>query len=146
MIKTRDLPYCPSCGRLSVMTETQWGARHDCYDCKLHSWNGQPLVDQETHDARQDAHNAFDPLWHFGRMTRGEAYRLLAVEMEMKPRDCHISRMSKAQALAVRGHVTNIFSKLKGEANAQERRNYDPGPAVGNLYLSQFGGRRGGGF
>lgn len=88
-----------------------WGVRFECKGCGLHGYNGRPLVDQATHDARQDAHNYFDRLWHFGRMTRPEAYKALAEQMQMKPSDCHISRMDKETALAVRGHVDKIFKK-----------------------------------
>lgn len=102
---------CPSCHGAALPTMTSWGMRHDC--CGLHSWHGTPLVSQATHDARQEAHNYFDPLWHHGRMTRSDAYKVLAGEMRIPARDCHISRMTEEQARSVKDHVARIWKQEK---------------------------------
>lgn len=51
-----------------------------------------------TKRARMDAHAAFDPIWKGGRMGRSEAYRWLAAQLGIEPRDCHISHMNAALA------------------------------------------------
>jgi hypothetical protein len=111
---------CPSCGQPAAETNTSIGVRHDC--CGLHSWGGKPLVNQATHYARQEAHRYFDKLWHYGSMSRSEAYRKLAAAMGMRPRDCHISRMDEAQALSVKDFVKII----SGTNNSQsEGKSHD---------------------
>lgn len=46
---------------------------------------GSPLA-----KARTRAHQAFDPLWQSGRMTRKKAYKWLARQLGMAPSDCHM--------------------------------------------------------
>lgn len=103
---TASAPICPACNRPATETKTGHGIRHDC--CGLHSWHGKPLVDQATHNARQEAHRYFDALWHFRLMSRSEAYKKLAKAMGLHPRDCHISRMTKEQALSVKNFAKQI--------------------------------------
>lgn len=62
--------------------------------------------------ARIDAHRYFDPLWHFGLLSRKEAYRMLAEEMGLTPEQCHIALMTEEQALSVRGHAAAIRKKV----------------------------------
>jgi hypothetical protein len=100
---------CPSCGSIASMSLTSWGVRHEC--CGLYSWGGKPLVCKDTHRARQEAHRYFDPLWRNGSLSRSEAYKKLAAEMGLSPRDCHISRMDKEQALGVKHAVGRIREK-----------------------------------
>jgi hypothetical protein len=38
-----------------------------------------------------DAHDAFDPLWRSGRMSRTDAYRWLAGELGLDPEACHVA-------------------------------------------------------
>lgn len=49
----------------------------------------------ETRLARMRAHNAFDPLWQSGEMTRTEAYAWLAKQLGYHPDDCHMARMDE---------------------------------------------------
>lgn len=93
------IPICPTCNQPARQSETKYGIRHDC--CGLWSWEGKPLVDRETHEARKSAHASFDELWQGGLFKRGVAYRLLAVAMNMSSKDCHISMMSKEDARRV---------------------------------------------
>lgn len=85
------IPVCPKCGRTAKTVETRFGMRHKC--CGMHSWRGKPLVDQETHDLRQQAHAAIDPLWQKGIMRRSFVYQKLAELMRIAPDQCHVSMM-----------------------------------------------------
>jgi hypothetical protein len=92
-------PVCPKCGRRAAVTKTRYGLRAEC--CGLHSWNLKPLVDEETHRARRDAHSAFDPFWERGRHPRSAAYRALQHVMGMTSAECHISARNAEQASRV---------------------------------------------
>lgn len=92
-------PLCPRCGHVAKVTATQYGPRAEC--CGLHSWALKPLVDKETHAARNAAHAAFDPLWQKRGLGRGEAYRRLQLAMNLSSEDCHIAVMTAAQAMRV---------------------------------------------
>lgn len=52
---------------------------------KLKAEPGSPLA-----RARMDAHGSFDMLWKGGSMSRSEAYRWLADQLDLAPEDCHI--------------------------------------------------------
>lgn len=97
--KTRTAPVCPTCGNLALITATRFGARADC--CGLRSWALKPLVTPETMQARSLAHATFDPIWKSGKLSRGEAYRRLALAMGMTSTECHISVMSEDQTTRV---------------------------------------------
>jgi zinc-finger-containing domain len=99
--KAKPVPMCPSCGKTARVAETRYGARCACDACGLWSWGLKPLVDAATHQARNAAHAALDPLWKGGTLTRGECYRRLQVAMGMTALECHISVMDAAQALRV---------------------------------------------
>lgn len=108
------VPICPTCDNPARTTSTQYGARHEC--CGLHSWDGKPLVDQATHDARQAAHDAFDTLWKKPTklMSRGEAYAELRIELGIRARDCHMSLMSAETAALVPAAVERIRARITG--------------------------------
>ena len=93
------LSECPVCGGEPTLSRGRFGIRAE--HCGLWSWNGKPLVGKETHIARINAHSAFDPIWKSGRLSRGECYRRLQVEMGMSEEDCHISVMDERQATRV---------------------------------------------
>jgi len=113
---------CPRCGQRAVRTYSMGKVRDDCKDCQLHSYYGMPLVDQATHDARIEAHQAFDPLWQFHGLARNEAYKALSVEIGLPLCDCHIGYMTKEEALSVRGHVANILHDLNRKKKQERRR------------------------
>lgn len=46
-------------------------------------------------DFRSRAHDAFDPLWQSGEMSRNAAYRWLAQELGIERDDCHMSLFNK---------------------------------------------------
>lgn len=85
--------YCPKCFKVATERKTQYGTRHSC--CDLWSWDGARLVDAETHELRQKAHELFDPLWKSGKMTRKAAYRMLARRIYIPQKECHIKLMDK---------------------------------------------------
>lgn len=57
---------------------------------------GSPLA-----RARMMAHKAFDLKWESGGMTRNQAYRWLAAQMEMRKEEYHMLLMTEAQCLEV---------------------------------------------
>jgi hypothetical protein len=84
---------CPLCGQEAKQTQTRFGIRNDC--CDLHSWGDAPLVDPETHALRISAHDAFDPLWRSDKLSRTAAYKLLAQELGIGHRKCHMKTLDK---------------------------------------------------
>lgn len=107
---------CPSCGGFAVPSNTQWGVRHDC--CGLHSWGGAPLKSAGYYKAKCDAHEAFDPLWKNGLMTRSAAYKLLADKLGLHVSKCHMKIMNLETALKVPAavlEIQNSIKKSKGE-------------------------------
>jgi ribosomal protein L37E len=92
-------PICPECGKQSYETQTRYGLRSSC--CGLWSWDRFPLVDAETHRARNAAHKALDAMWRKGPsriMDRNQAYQRLAKEMNIDPTQCHIKLMDADEA------------------------------------------------
>ncbi len=92
---------------MAKRSQTRFGVRDDC--CGLWSWGGKPLTDGDTHTARREAHDAFDNLWRDGRMSRGEAYRLLQGALGLTAEDCHMARMPLEQARRVPQAVQQIM-------------------------------------
>lgn len=105
------VPICPKCGKAAEAQQTRYGVRYAC--CDLHSWDGKPLVDQATHDARKAAHAAFDRLWKGPGevMDRGAAYAELQVELGLSADDCHMSLMPAETALLVPPAVARIRAR-----------------------------------
>lgn len=54
------------------------------------------LADESLRKARMRAHEAFDPLWRHGTMSRTEAYQWLAGEVGIPVLDCHIGEFDEA--------------------------------------------------
>lgn len=107
MVTTTEAPLaCPKCGGKPAQHATKYGVRSNC--CGLWSWNGAPLVDAATHEARRVAHAAFDQLWKTGFMQRGMAYAMLAHRMGVTKEDCHMKLMNEATALRVPVIVARI--------------------------------------
>ena len=99
-----------------MRTETRYGPRNDC--CGLWSWGDKKLVDADTHAARKRAHEAFDPLWKDGTLTRSEAYRELRRVMRISEKSCHMSHMSAEMAGLVPAAVIKIRARLAANDNA----------------------------
>lgn len=67
--------------------------------CHKHS-NAKPLgrlANAELRAAKSRAHAAFDPLWQWGNMSRGAAYKWLASQMGIEQQDCHIGMFNVEQ-------------------------------------------------
>lgn len=104
---------CPKCGHKPKATHTQYGWRRDC--CGLWGWGkNAPIVDRETHAARQYAHKVFDSLWESGLAGRSRAYALLAEKLDLDPADCHMKLMDRETAERVPGAVHDISKRLRG--------------------------------
>ena len=102
-------PICPTCGNVARETQTKYGLRSMC--CGLWSWDRHPLVDGDTHAARNVAHKTFDDLWRGGKMDRREAYRRLADQMNLTPDQCHMKLMDRETALMVPIAVAAIVAE-----------------------------------
>lgn len=51
--------------------------------------------------ARQRAHEAFDPMWQSGAMTRKQAYRWLASRLGLTEEECHIGQFDVVRCAQV---------------------------------------------
>lgn len=111
-------PVCPKCGRRAYTAKTSYGPRHAC--CGLWSWDGAPLVDAATHEARKAAHAAFDRLWKDGILSRSQAYRELAKALGLKPEDCHMKLMDAQTAGRVPGIAASLRTKFDDDAQVIE--------------------------
>ena len=100
---------CAKCGAKANIQHTQYGVRTS--HCDLWAWGDAPLVDRETHEARKAAHAAFDPLWKGGKMSRGEAYRLLREKLGLTAGECHMKVMDAATA----GRVPQAVREIQQE-------------------------------
>lgn len=60
------------------------------------------LADAELRKAKVAAHNAFDHLWKTGGMKRGDAYGLLARELGIPKKECHIGMFDVAMCNRVK--------------------------------------------
>lgn len=100
-----DLQLCPEHVKSLVATKTKYGTRNSCpvAGCTVACWDGSTSTpaDEETRQARMDAHNAFDRLWKSGAFSRKKAYRKLAEFMGLKAEKTHIGLFNKYQARAV---------------------------------------------
>lgn len=106
--RTKQLaPVCPYCGQPSRLTTGQeiYPKRRDlhaksfyiCAPCDAyvgcHPNTIHPLgrlADSELRAAKSAAHRAFDPKWQFGRMSRTQAYKWLAAQLNLTGAQCHI--------------------------------------------------------
>jgi hypothetical protein len=111
--RRRAPPNCPSCGKVPKRTQTKFGIKREC--CGLWGWGEHaPLVDAETHTARQYAHRVFDGLWQKEGVSRSKAYALLAEELGLTRDECHMKLMDKETAQRVPAATHAIWKRLKG--------------------------------
>jgi len=112
-----DLTLCIECGGKAKMVGGKriYPHRPDLYDKLLflcdcgayvgcHKGTTNPMgrpAGPETRKARMAAHEAFDPIWKSGRLTRSGAYQWLADRMGALPGQTHISWMTAAEAQRV---------------------------------------------
>jgi zinc-finger-containing domain len=72
------------------------------------------LADADLRAARAKAHEAFDPLWDGGLMTRTQAYIWLANRIGLRREDVHIGRFNAEQCQRVIDECSNFG---EGESN-----------------------------
>lgn len=69
------------------------------------------LANAELRRAKMQAHAVFDPLWRDGTMTRGKAYKALAIALNIPKGKCHIGMFDVEQCerviAAVNGGLGN---------------------------------------
>lgn len=109
-VKAKDV-ICPVCGNRAVTVLSTFGTKHFC--CGLESYNGKPLVSRNVLRLRVLAHDSFDPLWKGGSMTRSEAYKALAKELQIDRAKCHIGDMDDGLLRNVPFAVERIKFQLK---------------------------------
>jgi hypothetical protein len=79
-------------------------AGHDAAYVGVHPGTKQPLgtlADSVTRYWRSRAHAAFDPVWRTGKLTRSDAYAILASAMGISKSDCHIGHFGYSQCKQV---------------------------------------------
>lgn len=102
-----------------------------CRPCKAwvgcHPGTVKPLgrlANAELRKAKMAAHEAFDPLWRSGELSRSEAYAWLARTLGVSPANCHIGMFdvdgcdAVIAAVAERRYVANMeraYPHLSGE-------------------------------
>lgn len=88
------MKFCPAHIKALVKSETKYGPRYDCpvSGCTVMCWNGKTSLpaDQETRDARIEAHDSFDALWKGQKHKRGYYYGKLADYLGLSPQETHI--------------------------------------------------------
>ena len=92
---------CPKCFAVASQRVTAYGIRYA--HCGLWAWDRGPLVDAETHQLRQRAHELFDPTWKSGALTRKAAYSQLAQRLDIPLSKCHIKLFNKERLQQVIG-------------------------------------------
>lgn len=101
---------CPYCGKQAelVTGSAMYPHRPDlaskrfwrCSPCRAwvgcHPGTREPLgrlANSELRRAKQDAHEAFDPIWKEGPLSRSEAYEWLARKLGIPSAECHVGMM-----------------------------------------------------
>ena len=59
------------------------------------------LAGAKLRSLRMKAHKAFDWFWKFGKVTRSEAYSLLAEHLELSKYEAHIGMLDECQVQSV---------------------------------------------
>lgn len=92
---------CPKDNSLLLPTQTRFGKRWDCpvHGCTVMCWDGQTSTpaDQETRQARIEAHALFDAL----PMRKAQRYKWLQDQMQLEPKDAHIGMFTLEQCQAL---------------------------------------------
>ena len=105
---------CPHCHCPTILVDSKviykasYGPIYLCLLCGAyvgcHPGSVRPLgspADRATRVARRMAHEAFDPLWRRGSMTRSEAYAWLAKQMGLPTEQTHIGMFTAEQCCRV---------------------------------------------
>lgn len=111
-------------------------AKYVCYRCKAsvycHHGTHVPLgymATAHTRYLRAKAHEAFDPIWKQGLITRDQAYEWLARQLSVTTAYAHIGRLTDAQLERLSLKSERYYRKLvvrdrkrKALQNATDRR------------------------
>lgn len=116
--------------RVFGKTYGDWPHVYFCEDCGAsvgcHPNTYLPLgrmTDRYTRKLRARAHEAFDPLWRSGLMTRTAAYNWLAHELNIEPQDCHISWLTREQLKTVETRAIEYYKEREAVlARRKEKR------------------------
>jgi zinc-finger-containing domain len=126
-----DHPKCPYCGKAAkfVKGDKVYPHRPDlahkgfwcCEPCDArvgcHPSTNTPLGDLasgELRQARSRVHAAFDPLWRGGHdMRRSDAYRWLALEMDLKKDECHVGMFDLERCAAALEAIERINEHIE---------------------------------
>ena len=71
------------------------------------------LANAHLRKMKSAAHRSFDPLWKSGKISRSEAYKILANRLNVNDADCHIGMFSPFQCQ----QVIILSAQLKEEYN-----------------------------
>lgn len=82
-----------------VSKVTIYGVRYSCPvgGCTVVSWNGNSPADYSTRQARIQTHELFDQLWKSGMFKRKNAYKKLAISLEIPREKTHIANFDQEQ-------------------------------------------------
>lgn len=123
---------CPECGApMELVDARQFG--RPFYACQRYPKcsgshgahpDGEPLgipADQETKEARSDAHALFDQIWRTGIMGRGKAYRWMQKTLKLSKKDAHISRLNKTQCAVLQKKISEQWPHLHSSVALREQ-------------------------
>lgn len=119
------LKICPDHNVSLFRRQTRYGGRWMCPvdGCTVACWDGSTSTpaDQETRDARIEAHDAFDALWRDRHISRSEAYRRLAAFMNVGKHETHIGMFDKEQCEIVVEFSRSLLFELQEEGNGRDQ-------------------------
>ena len=117
---------CPYCGRNTVLVDSvevygrSYGMMYLCRPCRAYVGCHQGttralgrLANAELRAAKHQAHEVFDRLWKERVISRHEAYRLLAEELNINPDYAHIGMLDVEQCNDVIRIFTKVYQDLK---------------------------------
>lgn len=120
---------CPYCGHPTKLVDDSeiygrsFGTK--CYYCKpcqawvgCHKYSGKALGRLANRNLRQlkhQAHEAFDPIWKEGHMTRGEAYKMLSVAFGLPQEQTHIGMFDEEMCRRVIRFSDTILTFINGK-------------------------------
>lgn len=147
-------PICPYCQQPAKLVDSatvyrgkSYGMVWDCRPCNAYvgchkagswRWEGKfkiehtgteplgTLADKETRAWRIKAHNAFDPVWKNGWMTRVAAYQMLREKSGLAESYAHISKMTAPQCKLVVEWFLPMLNQRTNPAKSGKRNSKPP--------------------
>lgn len=92
-------PHRPELAQKNIWVCFPCDARVGCHDGTERPMG--VLANPELRMARREAHEKFDKVWKQGHVTRTVAYQMLAKQMRMSAKRCHIGQFSVKQCRQV---------------------------------------------